>query len=203
MAIKLVIFQLYCIISLYLLTVIGRRKLDKGKGFTYALRLARIVHPIYAFGWIGFLLTTIIIIPLHPQPLLPFARLLLPRQVAFTIYLFLFILSGIVGLPGIAGLASRKVGSLRLMTEKFISSGIRTYVRNPMSLAGYLFLIGYAVAFSSGYLLVVSLFGIIPAHAFYLRIYEEKELELKFGDEYLAYRRKVPFLIPRIRQRKS
>lgn len=206
MAIKLVFFQLYCVISLYLVTIIGRRILNKKEGFDYTRRLARFIHPIYALGWMGFLVSSITIIPIHPYPLSFLPRFILPRQISFAIYLSLFILSAIVGLPGIAGLASRKAGPLRLMTKRFIKSGIRRYLGNPMSLGGYLFLIGYAIAFSSSYLLLVSLVGIIPAHIFYLKIYEEKELELKFGKEYLKYKKEVPFLFPRIkflREKKS
>ncbi len=206
MAIKLVFFQLYCVLSLYLVTIIGRRLLNRGEGFDYTRCLARFIHPIYAFGWLGFLVSSILVIPTHPQPLSLLPRFILPRQLSFTIYLSLFILSAIVGLPGIAGLASRKAGPLRLMTKRFIKSGIRRYLRNPMSLGGYLFLIGYAVAFSSSYLLFASLIGIIPAHTLYLKIYEERELEAKFGEEYLKYKKEVPFLFPRIkflREKKS
>jgi len=200
-AIRLVFFQIYCVLSLYLVTIIGRRILNRGEGFDYTRRLARFIHPIYAFGWVGFLVSSIIIIPIHPclLPLLP--KLILPRQISFAIYFLLFILSAIVGLQGIGGLASRKIGPIRFMTEKFIKRGVRRYTRNPMSLGGYLFLIGYAIAFSSSYLLLVSLVGIIPAHTFYLKIYEEKELELKFGKEYLKYKKEVPFLFPRIKKR--
>ena len=199
MAIKLILFQLYCVLSLYLVTIIGRRILNKGKGFDYTRRLARFIHPIYAFGWVGFLVSSIIIIPIHPHPLSFLPRFVLSRQISFTIYLSLFILSAIVGLSGIGGLANRKVGPIRLMAKKFIKRGIRRYMRNPMSLGGYLFLVGYAIAFSSFYLLFASLIGIIPAHIFYLKIYEEKELELKFGEEYLEYKKEVPFLLPRIK----
>ncbi|MBU4128547.1 hypothetical protein L6386_06280 [bacterium] len=203
MAIKVVFFQIYCILSLYLVTIIGRRILDRGKGFDYVRHLAKFIHPIYAIGWLGFLVSSILVIPTHPQPLSLLPRFILPCQLSFPLYLSFFILSAIVGLPGIGGLASRKVGPIRLMTRRFIKSGIRRYLRNPMSLGGYLFLIGYAIAFSSSYLLLVSLAGIIPAHIFYLKIYEEKELELKFGEEYLKYKKEVPFLLPRIKKRQK
>jgi len=31
----------------------------------------------------------------------------------------------------------------------------------------------------------------------YIKLFEEKELEERFGPEYLEYKRKTPFLIPR------
>jgi protein-S-isoprenylcysteine O-methyltransferase Ste14 len=86
------------------------------------------------------------------------------------------------------------------MTEKFEKGGIRRYMRNPMSLSAYLFLVAYPIRFPSSYLLLASLIGIIPAHILYLKIYEEKELELKFGEEYLKYKKEAPFLMPRIKK---
>ena len=38
----------------------------------------------------------------------------------------------------------------------------------------------------------------IPAHAFFLKYFEEVELELRFGESYLEYKKNVPFLIPRL-----
>ena len=199
MAIKLVFFQLYCVLSLYLITIIGRRLLNKGEGFDYARHLAGFIHPIYAFGLVGFMVTTVVLAHKspHPFPLLPEPNISSPLSLPISRLLFLFAI--VVGLPGIAGLARRRVGPLRLMTEEFVKGGIRRYLRNPMSLGGYLFLIAYSIRFPSPYLLLATLIGLIPAHIFYLKIYEEKELELKFGEEYLEYKKEVPFLLPRIK----
>ncbi len=202
MAIRLVFFQLYCVLSLYLVTIVGRRILDKGKGFDYVRHLARFIHPIYAFGLVGFMISTFIMAHKSPYPLPFLPELNISRLLSLTISRSLFLLTAVVGLPGIAGLASRKVGPLRLMTEKFVKGGIRRYLRNPMSLGGYLFLIAYSIRFPSTYLLLATLIGLIPAHIFYLKIYEERELELKFGEEYLKYKKVVPFLLPRLKRRK-
>jgi len=35
----------------------------------------------------------------------------------------------------------------------------------------------------------------------YLKLVEEKELAERFGDEYLAYKREVPFILPRMPRR--
>jgi protein-S-isoprenylcysteine O-methyltransferase Ste14 len=44
---------------------------------------------------------------------------------------------------------------------------------------------------------VVALAGLLLV---YLKRMEENELAERFGEEYLAYRREVPFIIPRIRR---
>ncbi len=67
-----------------------------------------------------------------------------------------------------------------------------------MSLGYYL--IGLSIAFLSGSTLLTLyvLFGIIPAHLFFLKFFEELELELRFGESYKLYKQDVPFLFPRI-----
>ena len=37
----------------------------------------------------------------------------------------------------------------------------------------------------------------------YIKLVEEKELEARFGEEYKEYKRKTPFLIPKIRKIKN
>ena len=40
------------------------------------------------------------------------------------------------------------------------------------------------------------LLGLIPAHVFFLKYFEELELELRLGESYLEYKKSGPFLIP-------
>ena len=67
-----------------------------------------------------------------------------------------------------------------------------------MSLGYYLFLL--SVGFMSGSTLFTLgvLLGLIPAHIFFLKFFEELELEFRFGESYKQYRQKVPFLIPKL-----
>jgi len=66
-----------------------------------------------------------------------------------------------------------------------------------MSLGFYL--LALALGFMSGSTSVTlySLLGLIPAHIFFLKYFEELELKLRFGESYLQYKENVPFLIPR------
>jgi protein-S-isoprenylcysteine O-methyltransferase Ste14 len=50
----------------------------------------------------------------------------------------------------------------------------------------------------SSYLLPLSVVLFIPAHAFNLKYFEEQELRARYGPSYDEYRRRVPFLIPRL-----
>lgn len=117
----------------------------------------------------------------------------------------LFLIAGIIlAVPGLYLLAvSNK--SLRArgsganafrLTKRIVENDIYTFTRNPMSLGYYLF--SLAIAFVSGStLLTLAVFlGLIPAHLFFLKYFEELELELRFGDSYKEYKKKVPFMIP-------
>jgi len=65
-----------------------------------------------------------------------------------------------------------------------------------MSLGGYLIAVGIGLLIGSTYLTVGALLLFIPAHVFYLKYFEEYELELRLGQSYIEYKQRVPFLIP-------
>jgi protein-S-isoprenylcysteine O-methyltransferase Ste14 len=71
------------------------------------------------------------------------------------------------------------------------------YTRNPMVLCLFAFLVALACWLQSGLLLVWAASAVIPVMVFYLRVYEEPELELRFGVSYVEYRKRVPMLWPR------
>ncbi len=68
-----------------------------------------------------------------------------------------------------------------------------------MSLGYYLVALAIGLLAGSTYLTFVALLFLIPAHAFNLKFFEELELQLRYGEPYRAYQRRVPFLFPRFR----
>jgi protein-S-isoprenylcysteine O-methyltransferase Ste14 len=76
-------------------------------------------------------------------------------------------------------------------TQELLTEGPFRYCRNPMTLETILAYLGIAVA---GTVLVLSLTASLLV---YLKRLEERELTERFGEAYLAYRREVPFIIPR------
>jgi protein-S-isoprenylcysteine O-methyltransferase Ste14 len=81
-------------------------------------------------------------------------------------------------------------------TRRLITTGPYAYCRNPMATGTTMVYLGIAVWVGS--LSAVALACIYPAVInVYTRLVEEKELERRFGAEYLAYKRRTPFLIPR------
>ncbi len=83
-------------------------------------------------------------------------------------------------------------------TKNVVAQDIYNRTRNPMSLGYYMVVLGIAFILGSTFLTIAALLAVIPAHLFFLKYFEEKELELRFGEPYLAYKKKVPFLFPRL-----
>ncbi len=87
-----------------------------------------------------------------------------------------------------------------MATQKLVIKGPYTYCRNPMALGTTLFYLGVAIwlgSFSAIGLGLVYPVGIL----IYIKRIEEKELEERFGPEYLEYKKRTPFLIPRFWKR--
>ena len=82
-----------------------------------------------------------------------------------------------------------------LPTKKLLIVGPFKYCRNPMTLGTIIAYGGIAILIGSfTALLVVAIFAVILIG--YLKIIEEKELEIRFGSEYIEYKKKTPFIIP-------
>jgi protein-S-isoprenylcysteine O-methyltransferase Ste14 len=118
-----------------------------------------------------------------------------------------FLITGIIfAIPGLyfMGLSNKNLRALGnganafRLTKRIVEKDVYQYTRNPMSLGYYLLGLGIGFITGSTLLTLYALLGIIPAHIFYLKFFEEKELELRFGEPYQQYKQKVPFLIPRL-----
>ncbi|MGZ3537941.1 MAG: methyltransferase family protein [Thermodesulfobacteriota bacterium] len=80
-------------------------------------------------------------------------------------------------------------------TQRLVISGPYTYCRNPMALGTDLFYLGVAIWLGS--LSAIGLSLVYPVGILiYIKSIEEKELENRFGSEYLEYKRRTSFLIP-------
>jgi protein-S-isoprenylcysteine O-methyltransferase Ste14 len=86
-----------------------------------------------------------------------------------------------------------------MATQKLIIRPPYSYCRNPMALGTILAYLGLSIiAGSPGAALLVALgAGALLA---YIKVAEEREMVARFGEAYLAYRRRVPFIIPRPRR---
>jgi protein-S-isoprenylcysteine O-methyltransferase Ste14 len=82
-------------------------------------------------------------------------------------------------------------------TKKLVITGLYRYVRNPMILGVLTVLVGEALSlWSKSILIWAGAFFII--NTIYFMIYEEPDLENKFGEDYRRYRKHVSRWLPRL-----
>jgi len=87
-----------------------------------------------------------------------------------------------------------------MATQKLVIKKPYTYCRNPMNLGTSIYYVGVAIWVGS--LSALGLALIYPTGILtYVKVFEEKELEERFGAEYLEYKRATPFIIPRFREK--
>ena len=87
-----------------------------------------------------------------------------------------------------------------MATQKLLIVPPYSYCRNPMTLGTAVAYGGVAVLRGSAGTLLLVILG-AAALLTYIRVVEEREMAARFGQEYLDYRRRVPFLIPGLRRR--
>jgi protein-S-isoprenylcysteine O-methyltransferase Ste14 len=87
-----------------------------------------------------------------------------------------------------------------MATQQLIIQKPYSYCRNPMALGAIVAYLGVAILAGSisAVLLVLTLAVLLLA---YIKLLEEKEMELRFGEAYREYRKQTPFIIPRFRKR--
>lgn len=87
------------------------------------------------------------------------------------------------------------------LTKQVVGQDVYRHTRNPMSLGYYLSALALSFLIGSTVLTLYVLVGLIQAHVFFLKFFEERELELRLGEPYRQYRQEVPFLIPKLSRR--
>lgn len=118
----------------------------------------------------------------------------LPAQVG----LVLFVITGAIGVAAVITLALRGLGApfAIALSQRLALDWLYAWTRNPMVLGTILALVCMGLMFRSLFLVLWALL-VAAALIFMLKVYEERELELRFGEPYLAYKRRTPFLWPR------
>ncbi len=83
-----------------------------------------------------------------------------------------------------------------MATQQLIIQRPYNYCRNPMALGTIVAAGGVAVLLGSIGAVVLVLLGAALLLT-YIKLIEEKEMVLRFGESYQAYRKQTPFIIPR------
>jgi protein-S-isoprenylcysteine O-methyltransferase Ste14 len=79
--------------------------------------------------------------------------------------------------------------------QRLSTEGIRGRIRHPLYLAHLCVLLGLTIAFGTIALYSLAAFAVVTG-IFMVRL-EDRELEQRFGDEFLQYKRRVPAILPR------
>ncbi|MBN2147525.1 MAG: isoprenylcysteine carboxylmethyltransferase family protein [Anaerolineales bacterium] len=85
-------------------------------------------------------------------------------------------------------------------TQQLVVKGPFAYCRNPMTLGTFFGYLGIGVWFGSISAMAIVLI-LVALLLLYIKRFEEKELEARFGEGYLEYKRNTPFILPRLRWR--
>lgn len=119
--------------------------------------------------------------------------------IAPEIGLVLVYASGAVVLMTVINLALKGLGApfAIALSQKLAVEWLFAWTRNPMVFSGLILLFSLGLYYQSALFLLWVLLVVTPSLLFFLKFYEERELELRFGASYLEYKAKTPMLFPR------
>jgi protein-S-isoprenylcysteine O-methyltransferase Ste14 len=83
-------------------------------------------------------------------------------------------------------------------TKHFLRNGPYRFVRNPMMLGFFLYLLGWAL-WQNQWGSLFSAIGVAALLCAEIKRIEEPELTKRFGDAYREYKKETPFIVPGIR----
>jgi protein-S-isoprenylcysteine O-methyltransferase Ste14 len=111
----------------------------------------------------------------------------------------LTVITGIAAGLTVLNLAVKGLGApfAIALTRRLTADWMYAWTRNPMVFASLCCLVSLGLFFQSALFVVWALALVTPAFLVFLRVYEERELELRFGEPYLKYKARTPMLIPR------
>ncbi len=81
-------------------------------------------------------------------------------------------------------------------TRRLVVEGPFVFCRNPMTFGAFFYYLGVSLLAGSPAAVIVTVF-LFSLLVLYIKLVEEKELELRFGEDYRAYRERTSFIIPR------
>lgn len=123
----------------------------------------------------------------------PWVRLPFPRAVSEPLLKILIALA----LLAVLNLAVRGLGLpfAAILSRKLATEWMYARSRNPMLLATLLGVLDGALWMQSLHALLWTALWLTPAMILYVRVYEERELEVRFGEAYVRYRERTPFFV--------
>ncbi len=179
-----------CVLMVFPVVWTGRKLLDKRTTISRAVKMNTFVHFTLMIllgaaiieavkthqGWSGW------IIPV-------------PVEISF----LLVVGTSIATLLTVVNLALKGLGApfAVALSRKLAVDWFYAWTRNPMVLGTLAFLVALGIWFQSFLFVFWVLVLVTPAWLFFVKLYEERELEIRFGAPYLEYKAKTPMLFPK------
>ncbi len=88
----------------------------------------------------------------------------------------------------------------KVATQRLVTQGPYAYSRNPMTLGGLLMYLGIGTWIGSGVVILLTMI-VFSALLTYIYFHETRELAERFGEEFLAYKKRTPLLWPRFKMK--
>ena len=113
--------------------------------------------------------------------------------------LWLVIITGTACSLTVINLAMKGLGApfAIALSRKLAADWLYAWTRNPMVLAALAWLLSLGIWFQSTLFVLWVLILFAPAILFFVKVYEERELEIRFGASYREYKSRTPMLFPR------
>lgn len=113
--------------------------------------------------------------------------------------LVLVVITGAATMLTVANLALKGLGApfFIALSRRLAADWLYAWTRNPMVLASLAFLLSLGIWFQSVLFVLWALVLFSPALLVFVKVYEERELEMRFGAAYRAYKSRTPMLFPR------
>jgi protein-S-isoprenylcysteine O-methyltransferase Ste14 len=169
---------------------LGRKTLDRKSTPSRAVWVTTFVH--YSLG-ILFGIPIVRALATHQD--WPGWRIPIPVKIG----LLLVIITGAACLLTVVNLALKGLGApfAIALSRKLAADWLYAWTRNPMVLAGLAWFLSLGIWFQSALFVLWVLILFAPAILFFVKVFEERELEIRFGASYLDYKSKTPMLFPR------
>jgi protein-S-isoprenylcysteine O-methyltransferase Ste14 len=174
----------------YPLVWFGRKMLDRHQTTGHAVRITTFVHCCLA---ITFGIPIILALSTHKQ----WPGWVLP--IPSVIGLVLVIITGTACFLSVVNLALRGLGApfFISLSRKLAADWMYAWTRNPMVLTALALLVSLGIWFRSLFFVVWAIVIFAPALLFFVKVFEERELEIRFGESYKEYKSKTPMLFPK------
>lgn len=122
----------------------------------------------------------------------------LVNPILFISGVLFFITGGVIGALASKVISVSTVADMRTDRKpELITEGLYSHIRHPLYLATILFFLGLMLVYPFSKVIVfalsLSVYTLLGAY------FEERKLILHYGDEYMQYKKKVGFILPKLR----